>query len=254
LRGDGLNVARPWIKLGRREGAKPPMKNQPMPPALKGLPKALAERLWAEATLMSATDGRTVVALGARSTSVYVVLEGRVQVTLFSLGGREVILRDLGEGEMFGELAAIDGHPRSASIVALSDCQLASIPAEAFRAAVAETPEGAMWLAKRLTAQVRDLTERVFELNALRVRSRLHCELLRLCGTADQRADGVTLEPTPTHAELASRVGTHREAVTREIGYLVDQGIIRQERRRMTVLDMQALTQLVRMATGEHHV
>ena len=230
------------------------MKTQQMPSALAGLPRVLAERLWAEASLVGATEGKTVVALGARSTGVYVVLQGRVQVTLFSLGGREVILRDLGEGDMFGELAAIDGQPRSASIVALSDCQLASIPAEAFRAAVSETAEGAMWLARRLTAQVRDLTERVFELNALRVRSRLHCELLRLCGTPDQRADGVTLEPTPTHAELASRVGTHREAVTREIGYLVEQGIIRQERRRMTVLDMQALTQLVRMATGEHHV
>lgn len=221
-----------------------------MPQAMERLPAAMAERLWAGASLLAAPSGRTVVALGANSTHVYAVLEGRVQVTLYSLGGKEVILRDLGTGDIFGELAAIDGQPRSASIVALSDCRLASIPAEAFRAAIAETPEGALWLARRLTGQVRDLTERVFELNALRVRSRLHCELLRLCGTAADGRAPFTLEPAPTHAELASRVGTHREAVTREIGLLAEQGIVAQQRRRLTVTDMPALARLVRIATG----
>lgn len=222
-----------------------------MPQSLKSLPGTLAARLWTGASLLAAPAGKTLVALGASSTNVYIVLKGRVQVTLYSLGGKEVILRDLGEGDFFGELAAIDGQPRSASIVALSDCQLASIPGETFRAGVTELPEGAMWLARRLTGQIRDLTERVFELNALRVRSRLHCELLRLCGTAADGRDSVTLEPAPTHAELASRVGTHREAVTREIGLLVDQGIVAQQRRRMTVVDLPALVRLVRIATGE---
>ena len=221
-----------------------------MPQVLESLPAALAARLWADAALLAAPAGKTLVALGATSTSVYIVLEGRVQVMLFSLGGKEVILRDLGEGDLFGELAAIDGQPRSASIVALADCQLASIPGETFRAAVSELPEGAIWLARRFAVQIRDLTERVFELNALRVRSRLHCELLRLCGTAADGRDRITLEPTPTHAELASRVGTHREAVTREIGLLVGQGIVEQHRRRMTVVDLPALTHLVRMATS----
>jgi CRP/FNR family cyclic AMP-dependent transcriptional regulator len=214
------------------------------------LPAELAERLWAGASLINAKAGRILLSLGARSTNVYIVLEGRVQVTLVSLGGREVILRDLGEGEMFGELAAIDDQPRSASIVALSDCVLASLSAATFKSAIAELPVGALWLARRLAAQVRDLTERVFELNALRVRSRLHCELLRMCGPVDGR-ESVTIEPSPTHAELASRVGTHREAVTREIGYLVEQGILQQQRRRMTVVDIRALTRLVRLATGE---
>ncbi len=220
------------------------------PPAMADLPRELAERLWAGSNLINAKAGRTLLSLGARSNNVYIVLEGRVQVTLVSLEGREVILRDLGKGEMFGELAAIDDQPRSASIVALSDCVLATISAATFRSAIAELPAGAMWLARRQAAQIRDLTEKVFELNALRVRSRLHCELLRMCGHVNGH-DSVTIEPSPTHAELASRVGTHREAVTREIGYLVDQGIVEQQRRRMTVLDVRALTRLVRLATGE---
>ena len=214
------------------------------------LPKGLGRRLWAAATKMSAAEGRTLVSLGAGSDSVYVVLKGRVQVTLYSMGGREVILRTLAEGALFGELAAIDGKPRSATIVAASDCTLAAIDGAVFREAVAADPESALWLARRLTAQIRDLTDRVFELNALRVSSRLHCELLRLCGEADPRATQVTIEPAPTHADLAARIGTHREAITREMGDLADKGILTQDRRRITIRDTRALARLVEMVVG----
>lgn len=222
-----------------------------IPPAMDEYPRELAERLWASATLINAKAGRTLVSHGTTSTNVYIALKGRLQVVLFSLAGREIILRDLAEREMFGELAAIDGQPRSASIVALCDCTLASIDAAAFRAAVSEHPQAALWLARRLTAQIRSLTDRVFELNALRVSSRLHCELLRRCAAAGGDGSRVTIEPSPTHAELASCIGTHREAITREMGYLVEQGIVRQQRRRIIVEDTRALARLVQMAVGD---
>ncbi|HEY0013157.1 MAG TPA: Crp/Fnr family transcriptional regulator [Allosphingosinicella sp.] len=222
-----------------------------VPAAMAALPKPLAARLWAAATTMSARSGKALVSLGAHSDSVYLVLKGHVRVTLYSLGGREVILRSLGEGALFGELAAIDGQPRSATIVALSNCTLAVIDAAAFREAVTADPESALWLARRLAAQVRDLTERVFELNALRVSSRLHCELLRLCSdAAGGEATHVTIDPAPTHADLAARIGTHREAVTREMGDLAERGILSQERRRITVPDTRALARLVEMVVG----
>lgn len=106
------------------------------------------------------------------------------------------------------------------------------------------------WLARLLSARIRDLTNKVFELNALRVPSRLHCELLRLCGPHSNESDAVVIEPSPTHAQLAARIGTHREAVTREIGFLVEMGILRQDRRRLTVVDMIGLVRLVRSVAG----
>lgn len=216
------------------------------------LPASLADRLRASATLINVKAGKTLVSHGTMSTNVYIVLKGRLQVMLFSLGGREIILRDLGEQEMFGELAAIDGEPRSASIVALSDCRLASIDAASFRAAVSELPEAALWLARRLTTQIRGLTDRIFELNTLRVSSRLHCELLRRCVATGVAGNRVPIEPSPTHAELASCIGTHREAVTREMGCLVEQGIVRQQRRRIIVEDTRALAKLVQAVVGDH--
>jgi CRP-like cAMP-binding protein len=216
-----------------------------MPGIMSTLPSDFAERLWTRATLIQARSGRTILALGAKSDNVYIILEGRVQAKLFSLSGREVILTDMAEGQIFGEIAAIDQGPRSASVVALTDCQLASVPGETFRSAVAELPSAATWLARRLVAQIRGMTDRIFELNALQVRSRLHCELLRQCDR-----DG-RLKPSTTHAELAARVGTHREAITREMRVLVQLKIVEQDRRVIRVTNLPALIQLVRIATGD---
>lgn len=220
------------------------------PAAFGDLPGALAERFAAAAALLRARGGQTLVALGAQSNGVYIVLEGRVQVAIYSLGGREVVLRDMAAGALFGELAALDDGPRSASIVALSDCLLASVTGSQFRNIAAADPAAAIWMMQRLTRQVRILTEKLFELNTLPVASRLHCELLRLAGAGPDAATA-TIEPFPTHAELASRIGSHREAITRELNYLSERGCIEQQRRQLRIHDLPMLIRMVRDAAGE---
>jgi len=185
-----------------------------------------------------------------RSTSVYRVIRGRVQVTLLSSAGRQVILRDLVAGDLFGELAAIDEQPRSTSIFAIEECTLAVLPGQVFREVAFGEPAAAEWLARRLAAQIRDLTGRVFELNALPVAARLHCEILRLCSSLSKDAAPLSIEPAPTHDEFASRIGSHREAVTRELGYLARRRIITKGRRRLTVIDLAGLVNLVRAGAG----
>ncbi len=212
---------------------------------------ALADLFAARATQVRAPAGRMVISPELRSNNVYRVMDGRVQVTLLSAAGRQVILRDIPSGDLFGELAAIDDQPRSASIFSLEECVLATLPGSVFRAAVFADPALAEWLARRLAAQIRDLTERVFELNALRVSGRLYCELLRLCDMAAGDVEHPVIEPAPTHAEFAARIGTHREAVTRELGYLASRKIITVARRRVTILDLPALVNLVRTAAGQ---
>jgi CRP-like cAMP-binding protein len=221
---------------------------EPFAPIVAQLPIELAETIRAHATVIRSRRGSDVVSHGDTSNQVYLLLEGQVQIRLLTREGTEAILRDLKPGEFFGELAAIDEGPRSAWVVAISDSVLARIPGETFRAAVIGIPAVADWMARRLTAQIRDLTHRWFELNALQVRSRLHCELARMCGDAEAP---VTFDPAPSHAELAARIGTHREAITREIGYLTKSGIIEQEgkRLRLTVRDPGALRKLAEVAT-----
>jgi CRP/FNR family transcriptional regulator, cyclic AMP receptor protein len=223
----------------------------PFPLATRGLPEALTTALLPHIVAVRVRAGRTLVSPDLRSTNVHLVAAGRVQVALLSSAGHEIILRDLGVGDMFGELASIDGQPRSASIFALDDCLILSIPARIFKQAVFETPASAEWLARRLVAQIRDLTFKVFEMTALRVPGRLHCELFRLCGTIDNDIRPVVIDPFPTHKELAARIGAHREAVTREMQFLARRQIVRQQRRRLTVLDVPALVNLVRRAAGQ---
>jgi len=189
----------------------------------------------ARTRLVNTRKGAALLTKGDASSDVFFVLEGQFQVLLYSSSGREVSLRDLKSTDMFGELAAIDGESRSASIVATENARLLVISRADFRRAIESSPSAALWLLGQLTDRIRELTERVFELSALNVQARLHCELLRM---AKRSADGLEIRPAPTHAELANRIGTHREAVTREMRALAAQSIIKAGRRRLEFLDL----------------
>lgn len=195
------------------------------------LRKAVAPRL----RRVRAADGRTLLATGAASSDVYCLTKGHARIVLHSPGGREVSVRELEPGAVFGELAALDGGPRSASVIARGAVEMSVMARADFLSCLDSSPEAALWLARRLGAEVRRLTERVFELSALNTAARLHSELLRL---ARSIAPDNVLSPAPTHEELANRIGSHREAVTREIRRLVSQGALATAPRRLTFLDL----------------
>ena len=187
---------------------------------------------------------------GSRCTDVFVLAEGQLRVLLFSVDGREVSIRTLTPGEMVGELAAIDGLPRSATVVATTPSVVVSISREDFQRYLATSANVAQWLAKQFASQIRTLTEKIFELSTLNVRNRVHCELLRLAllnGAVGQRS---TIRDAPTHVELANRIGTHREAVTRELRDLARRGIVEQRRRQIAILDLTKLTAEVHQLSG----
>lgn len=176
---------------------------------------------------------------------VLFLLEGLARVSIYSADGQRVAFRDVAAGTIFGELSAIDGHPRSASVEAVEPCVAAVMRRPQFLAAMANHPEFTMAVATHLTAQVRVLTRRVFEFSTMAVRQRLWAELLRLAEAAAQGKQHALLSPPPTHAEIASRISTHREAVTREFAWLEAQGFILKEGRALKVPDLEKLRGLV---------
>lgn len=179
------------------------------------------------------------------STDVFLVVEGSVRVNVYSASGKEVTFRDIAAGEFFGELAAIDGLPRSATVVALEDSLVAVMSAEIFWGILKGYPDFAAALVKRLAGKVRDLTERVFEFSTLAVRNRVQAELLRLAREhmVDERQ--AVIRPAPTHAEIASRISTHREAVTRELNRLSHDGLVARQSGALVVRDVTRLSRLV---------
>lgn len=188
--------------------------------------------------------GQTVVGQEDRSGRVFLIAEGTVRVSYYTDDGDEVGFRDMGGGEIFGEIAAIDSGARSASVVAQTDAHLGSLHPETFWRLVRERPAVAELMLRRLARLVRALSQRVVEYTTLTVRNRIHAELLRLARD-HMMGDHAYIDPAPLHKVLAARISTHREAVSREITRLTREGILKKSGRALIVRDIAALELLV---------
>lgn len=205
------------------------------------LPPDLREAFLGRARNLKVRKSQIVIAEGTDSTDVYLVRSGKLRISLSAANGREILLRDIGPGALVGELAAIDGGLRSASVAALEETVLACQRAEDFIRFLGEVPQAGLWMTRQLAARVRDLTERTTELATLPIAGRVQRELLRLVAEAGGEGDQAIIRPMPTHAEIASRLGTHREAVTRELNQLAQEGIVRQAGRQAEILSVAKL-------------
>lgn len=176
------------------------------------------------------------------------IVSGTVKTGVYSDSGKEIIFRELGAGRMFGELSAIDRRPRSAHVYALEDTAVAVLSCDDFRAITSEHPLVAGRVMQFLCELVRSLSTRVFEKDALPVSSRVHAELLRLA--QENMIDGKRAEisPTPTHVEFAAHIGTHREAVTKELNKMRKMGLVERMGRTLVVHDVGAIEHLTRGA------
>jgi CRP-like cAMP-binding protein len=173
------------------------------------------------------------------------VVSGRVRVTIYSASGRQVTFRDIPAGELFGEVAAIDGMPRSADVVALESGLTASMPPSVFRELLRDEPGVAERVLQRLAGLVRRMSARVIDLSTLNVPSRIHAELLRLAREAGVRGNAARIAHAPTHAELASQVSTYREEVSRELSSLSKAGVLAREGPALVIRDVARLQALV---------
>lgn len=191
------------------------------------------------------TAGETILKRNDETTDVFLIIDGTVSVRDYSIDGKEVSYLEISTGGIFGEFAAIDGRPRSASIEAKTDATIASMSAQDFRKLIASDGAFGLRLAEHLVSKARGLSQRVFEYGALSVRQRLHAEILRLCDNEAANGQVCTISPAPSHYELATRIATHREAVTKELNRLVSQGIARLERRSITITDLPRLRRAV---------
>jgi CRP-like cAMP-binding protein len=219
--------------------------------AFKGLPAETLLLLQRRCSWRRYESGETIVDHLDASQDVYFITAGEARVSIYSVSGKAVTFSDLGPGDIFGEYAAIDGAPRSASIEARTSCQVASMSAVAFRELLEAEPAVALTLLRQLVTKVRTLTTRVYEFSALAVSNRIHAEVLRLAKLAAGEGKSATIEPAPTHAEIASRTSTHREAVTRELNRLSRAGVIERRGRNLFVKDLARLAAMVHEATGE---
>lgn len=182
--------------------------------------------------LMTAEDG---------DTDVFVIVEGNVEVILISADGRPVVYRDATAGDLVGEMSAIDGAPRSATVLARDEVKAGRLSRADLLRLIAQSSDFAVAMMRHLAAQVRVATERVFEVSTLLARERLVRELLRLADRSRPEGDTAVLSPAPTHFDLAARISTHREAVSREMSRLTRLKKVKKKGRELHILTLEGL-------------
>ncbi|ATB30292.1 Crp/Fnr family transcriptional regulator [Melittangium boletus] len=185
--------------------------------------------------------GEVIFHKGDVGTALFIVRRGEVVIRLSSSEGREVILSILSRGDSFGELALLDGEPRSTDAVAREETHLLSLHQEDFRRFLGERPQVAMRLLAVLSRMVRRVTQHVHDAAFLEGRARLVRVLLELARTQGQQgAEGILL-PKRTQADLANQCGVTRESANKWLRHYVQEGLLSYENGQITLLDVERL-------------
>jgi CRP/FNR family transcriptional regulator, cyclic AMP receptor protein len=175
---------------------------------------------------------------GDQSDACYIVKSGSLRVTREHRDGRAIALATLRPGDLFGELAMLDGEVRSASVEALEDADLLALPASDVRAMMKAHPEITVKLVTALTRRVREANERISRQSFQTVPSRVAGVLLQLVSDGPPPrigSDGITVRMT--QADLAQLAGTSRESASRFLATLERAGVVRCGRGRVTVIE-----------------
>jgi CRP-like cAMP-binding protein len=207
---------------------------------LTGLTPAEIAEIEASIHIRAFQAEQIVVAYQDPTQDVFFLLDGRFRVTIFDADGREVAFRDLGPGDSFGELSAIDGQARSASVLALTHAVVGSLTAREFNGLLRRYPSVMERTLLKLTRLVRSLSERIIEFNAP-VPVRIAKELIRLSEGRMINQRVARLKPAPKHADIASRLNTHREAVSRTMSQLGRLAIVQRGQGELLITDTRRL-------------
>jgi CRP/FNR family cyclic AMP-dependent transcriptional regulator len=206
-------------------------------PLFADLEEGELERFSHVAVPRSFPAGTRVFHEGDSSDACYIVSEGSFRVTREHSDGRAITLATLGPGEIFGELAMLDGDRRSASAESITDGTLLALPANDVRSLLARNPEIALKLVAGLVRRLRAANARLSRQSFQTVPSRVAGILLQLSRDA-QGEDGEEVEVTirMNQTDLAQLAGTSRESVSRFLAELERAGVVRSGRGRVTVL------------------
>lgn len=210
----------------------------PSPPFLDALDERSRAGLQERATARSWPAGATLFHEGDEADRVLILTSGLVKAVAVSDDGQTTALALRGPGQILGELAAVDGGTRSASVVAIEAVEALSIPVAAFREFLRDQPGAALALLAGVADRLRNASRRQAEFGTLDATARVARMLAELGDTyGEPVADGLRIELV-SQDELASLCGASREAVARALRTLRDDDVVRTGRRTVTISDV----------------
>jgi CRP/FNR family cyclic AMP-dependent transcriptional regulator len=222
-------VSRPVDKLA-------PLRNHPL---FREFPPDVIEHLGTYITRRSVRRGATIFVKGDPGTALMAVLCGSVKISVPSSGGHEAVLNIINPGQVFGEIALLDGQPRTADAVAMTDCDLMVIDRRDFIPFLRREPDVALKLVETLCARIRRTSAQVEDVMHLSLPARLAKALLELTGGAPTRRKAHIMQ-----RELGNIIGMSRESTNKQLRAWEARNWVRLERGGIELVDPAALVKL----------
>lgn len=219
-------------------------------PLLEGLPADVAAKAAERCRWKAFEAHELIVDYGDESADVIFIISGQVRVLMSSAYGRHVILNHLDKGDFFGEMSAIDGRSRSASVIALYNSEVCVMPGDVFLELATSVPQVSLRTMEKLTERVRTINERLAEQAFLTARQRLCAELLRQSRPRSGHPDQRIVSPPPIQEDLANLISSRREVVSRELSALTKDGVLERSRGGLILTDVEELSRRVEEAMG----
>lgn len=204
----------------------------------QGLQEAVRNRVASYSVIKAFPRGKAIFSKGDDGSALFVVSDGVVQMSVPSLEGKSAVYSHIGAGEVFGEIALLDGSPRTTDAVAFTACTLIVIERRDFLQALHDHPEIAMRIIELLCSRIRRTTTQVEDLMFLDLKRRVAKTLLIM-------SSGSMQELAITQSDLSQIVGMSREMVNRQLQVWDRDGWISLGRRRIGVLKPDCLEQLL---------
>ncbi|HZS85806.1 MAG TPA: Crp/Fnr family transcriptional regulator [Stellaceae bacterium] len=200
------------------------------------------DQLLAQARVARYRAGEVIFLKSSPGTGMMAVLKGEVRISAPAPDGREIVLNTMREGEIFGEIALLDGKERSADAVAQCACELLVIERRSFVPFLRNNPEVALRLISVLCERLRRTTEQVEDMLFRDLPSRLAKKLLELAEEGGERsASGLRIATRLSQRELGTRVGMSRESINKQLRQWQIEGLVAVEEGRILLRDETAL-------------
>jgi CRP-like cAMP-binding protein len=188
--------------------------------------------------------GEHLMHQGEPGDRLLILLEGHVKASFVDPRGRETVLSFRGPGDVLGELTFSHGEPRSSRVTAIETVEAQAVAASDFRVYLEHRPTAALTLIDVISRRFRDANRKRAQFGDLDTVGRIAARLIELCERYGDRSDtGIRIRLPVTQDDLGSWTASSRAGVASGLRTMRELGWIKTERRRITVLDLDALTQ-----------
>ena len=213
-------------------------KNSPIFSGLNELDRIQLEK---QSNINIFEPGDTIIEQGDDSTTVYFLISGTVHVLDYSRSHRAITYASLNDGEMFGEMAAIDGFPRSAWVCAISTCKIISLPGSTFINILKNNADISLKILAKLSSRLRLSDEKITDISLFGTEQRVCLELVRMSKLDTNTKNIYQIKQMPTQADFANIIGSTRETISRILAKLRDDQIIIKTKNGFVVPDKKQL-------------